>query len=46
MRQNQAKPHTYEVRPGGHAPDALFPIALVGFPAGARKDPVCASMTL
>ena len=43
-RQNQAKPHTYQVRPSGHAPDALFPIAPVGFSAGARKDPVCASL--
>ena len=41
-RQNQAKTHTQEVRPGGHAPDALFPIAPVGFPAGAPKRPsVC-----
>jgi len=45
-RQNQAKPHTYLVRPCGHAPDALFLIAPVGFQSGARKDPVCASTTL
>ena len=44
-RQNQAKTRTQEVRPGGHAPNVLFPIAPVGFPAGAPKDPVCASTT-
>jgi len=43
MRQNQTKSRTYKVGPGDHAPDALAPIALVVFPAGARKNPVCAS---
>jgi len=40
---SKSKLQTYQVSPGGHAADALFRIALVVFPAGARKDPVCAS---
>ena len=42
-RQNQAKPNTYQVWPGGHAPNALALFAPVVFPAGTRKNPVCAS---
>jgi len=41
--QNQAKPNTYQVWPGGHAPNALALFAPVVFPAGTRKNPVCAS---